>query len=210
MTGFELSGTQVIVLMAAGGVFAAFALYLMARPPSHGAARLELFGLKFEASSAAILVFLVGAGLLSIPIWVNERAPKTDINRSSDARDGSNRALILPDGPETREVEPNDSISTANQLEVGSAVGGKTQSREADWFVVPTADVTNEAIELMLVNLAGAWTSANIYNDRREFLGEYTSYEGADYWTIDVEESERLYFKVVGGGTSYELRVSRN
>jgi hypothetical protein len=74
-----LDGAKLLALMLAGGVFALAGLWLMFRPqPAGEAARIELFGLKFQASSAGLLVFLIGAVFLAVPIFVPEKEGISD------------------------------------------------------------------------------------------------------------------------------------
>ena len=77
MTPVALDGTKLIILMIAGGVFALAGLWLMFRPQrgteAGDAAKIELFGLKFQSSSAGLLVFLIGAVFLAVPIVVPEK-----------------------------------------------------------------------------------------------------------------------------------------
>ncbi|MEM6621628.1 MAG: hypothetical protein AAF674_05320 [Pseudomonadota bacterium] len=70
-----LDGTKLLALMAAGGIFALAGLWLIFRPKEEGdTAKIELFGLKFQSSSAGLLVFLIGAVFLALPIFVPEKA----------------------------------------------------------------------------------------------------------------------------------------
>ncbi len=71
-----LDGIKLVMLMAAGLLFAVVGLYLLIRPkPEGSAAKIELFGMKFESSSAGLLVFLIGAVFLVIPLFVAEKKP---------------------------------------------------------------------------------------------------------------------------------------
>jgi hypothetical protein len=133
-----LDGTKLIVLMLAGGAFALAGLWLMFRPqPQGGAARIELFGMKFQASSAGLLVFLIGAAFLSVPIFVPERPA------AGKTRQGATSQTLLPgERPpeqisiETAEAEPNTTVASANLVSLGSVVQGELTRSDADFFVV--------------------------------------------------------------------------
>jgi hypothetical protein len=141
-----LDGTKLIVLMLAGGAFALAGLWLMFRPQPEGeAARIELFGLKFQASSAGLLVFLIGAAFLSVPIFVPER-PAAD-RRAGAAAGGAGHAdasRTMPPGErrpgqiaiEAAEAEPNDTIASANLVSLGSVIRGELSRGDVDFFAV--------------------------------------------------------------------------
>ena len=75
MQPIEMDSMRLWILMTAGGVFAIAGILLMFRAKQEGSsARLELFGQKFEASSAGIIVFLIGAAFLAAPVFVPERS----------------------------------------------------------------------------------------------------------------------------------------
>lgn len=70
----SLDGWKLLALMLAGGIFALAGLWLMFRPqPAGEANRFEFLGVKIQASSAGLLVFLIGAAFLTMPIFVPER-----------------------------------------------------------------------------------------------------------------------------------------
>lgn len=73
MTPVALDGAKLLILMAAGGVFALAGLWLMFRPAKGQGANIEMFGLKFQSSSAGLLVFLIGAVFLAVPVFVPEK-----------------------------------------------------------------------------------------------------------------------------------------
>ena len=69
-----LDAMKLTAMMVSGGVFAIAGLWLMFRPQQAGeAAKAELFGLKFQASSAGLVVFVIGAAFLALPIIVPEK-----------------------------------------------------------------------------------------------------------------------------------------
>ncbi len=94
VTGIEVDSTKLLILMSAGGVFAVLALYLMLLSPVEGAAKIEMFGQKFGASSGGILVFLVGAALLTLPRWVRESV--AELWEAGFRAAGHRRVLIRP------------------------------------------------------------------------------------------------------------------
>ncbi len=149
------NSTILVVLMVAGAAFAGVGLWLLLKPKTTGSsAKIEIFGLKFESSSAGLLVFLIGAVFLAIPLFVPEKDPgvqqaqateddpvsgvtETDPNIAAGATNQTGQAgLVLPPDPQVSEVEPNDKIQVANQLGFDQVLEGKVRSGEEDWYVI--------------------------------------------------------------------------
>jgi len=62
---------KLIVLMAAGGIFSAAGLWLIFRPKTDGHSMvIHVAGMKLEASSAGVLVFLIGTAFFATPLFV--------------------------------------------------------------------------------------------------------------------------------------------
>ena len=214
------SETNVTILMLAGGVFAVVGLWLLIKPkPSSGAAKIELFGMKFESSSAGVLVFLIGAAFLSIPLFadVKERADVTETGgpkkaatpavAASQVKDPmpSTEALMLPPGPDTAEKEPNDSLRQSNQIAVGSIVSGVAAYDSSDWFVVPTPFEAHRKLEVKLSTYSN-WVRMEIFDYREEKAAELSASREADYGEVSIGQSDRLYLRVFGqDDTKYEL-----
>ena len=141
------------VLMVVGGLVMFVGLFLMFRPSAHGA-KFELFGLKFESSSAGILVFLVGTGILVNPIYMDR---VTSQDAEEIVGDGTVQAqadgvvvATVPEGAmggqpvdltvgralflEGAEIEPNNTLAGANVVAVGSSITGEVTLGDDDYF----------------------------------------------------------------------------
>ena len=60
-----LDETKLLILMAAGGVFALAGLYLLIKPPkTDGETRIKVFGLEFNASSGGARITLLNVDFL--------------------------------------------------------------------------------------------------------------------------------------------------
>ena len=102
---------QNMAILVAGGVFAFAGLALIFRPRRVGhSAKVEFFGLKFESSSAGVLVFIVGAAFLAFPSLL--------------ARDAE-RAVAAP-------VDPGLPLGTV----VGGEDAGAPPTDASDWALV--------------------------------------------------------------------------
>jgi len=128
-----LESSRLLILMMFGALCAPTGLFLLFRPPkTEGETRLELLGMKFNAASGGVIVFLIGAAFLAAPIFVPERAAPGGAESAAAVVGGAPKspyapiASVAPDGlpvrkrAEGREVERNDSFDAANRLEVGS------------------------------------------------------------------------------------------
>ncbi|MEM8760249.1 MAG: hypothetical protein AAGE83_08000 [Pseudomonadota bacterium] len=144
-----LDWTQITILMVFGGVFALVGLYMLLRPPpSDGETKIELFGLKFNASSGGLLVFIVGCGFLASPTFIPKAATPSAPASTGGAvasRDASAAAVAgavaIAAGAE---VEPNDHPRGANIIEVGSAYSGLVEHGDIDLFEAPIREGTRE------------------------------------------------------------------
>ena len=218
-----LDGTKLIIFMIAGAAFAGVGLYLLLRPKAEGTAKIELFGLKFESSSAGLLVFLVGAAFMSLPLFVKEQTetippitqPKAPPNRvsPSDKPDEASPAdpVLLSGVKLIEEVEPNNEQSAPNTILHGQRVKGEVFRDEPDWFVmlVPEGGVRGD--QIMLKQVSGSEVRLEAYNAREEHKGWLRTTDGARYLEIKSDFGDRIYFKVhtiySAGPSRYELAV---
>ena len=214
------SQTRLTILMVLGAVFAAAGLWLLIRPkPATGAAKIELFGLKFEASSAGILVFLIGAAFLAVPLFVKERTMQVvgtlpgvspEEPGTSGQTGGTNTALVLPDSPGASEVEPNDRVQKANQLAIGATVEGKTRDEQVDWYVVPTAGQEGKRLVVILRRTAGPQVYGDIMDANEQRIDQMGwASAGAAMGEADIT-GPKIYLRIVGdyidnAMTTYEI-----
>lgn len=218
-----ISTTRMIALMLAGGFFAFAGLYMMLRPRPEGAAKIELFGLKFESSSAGLLVFLVGAAFLTVTLFVPER--ETASSQTIDVPRENVPELALPpdtsaipsensEGAIIEETEPNNGIREAQTLEIGQVAAGrfKDQSGDVDWYSVsfPNGDIAQHEIRLRHVN--GNRVRVKVYDSREQEIGDFNTASGATYFPLEDQTTDRIFLKATGaiGGwdsDTYEVSV---
>jgi len=180
---------KLTALMLAGGVFSLAGLWLIFRPKTDGQSMvIHLAGMKFEASSAGILVFLIGAGFFATPLFVQEREAArrnaaatgsggpsgTGETDGATATTPSNVALSSPGNSavsepvdtnvrlEGTEAEPNDTPASANVISLGSTVQGSLEAGNRDFFYVetPAADFGEIA-----VNATSGDFTLRVYDD---------------------------------------------
>ncbi|MFD1158070.1 hypothetical protein [Roseovarius aestuarii] len=208
-----LDGIRLTTLMIAGAVFAAVGLFLLLKPKTAGTAKIELFGLKFESSSAGLLVFLIGAVFLSLPLFVPERTATeggengaAETAQSADPETGVS-GTALPAEARTTEVEPNDSLAKANELSFGTVVTGTVTDGTSDWYVVPISLSPSNKVEFRLKKMGRISVFARLFDGREQNITSFVSSVGATYRQVLVGDKDRIYVKVynLGGESVYEL-----
>jgi hypothetical protein len=227
--GFEAQDPiNLTLLRIVGAVFACAGLWLLLRPkPSGTTAKIELFGLKFESSSAGVLVFLIGAAFLAVPLFVPEKAvvrlpdgiaddstplPNSDGGQVQPPAPPDGIALILPGGPEIAEAEPNDRLQIASRIQLGQTVSGEVRKGNDDWFVVAVPEGP-AFVELRVRNVGGGTISARFLDTREANIGKVTLFDrDADTIRADAPENDRFYVWVwkddlIGVTGTYEFTV---
>lgn len=190
-----LDPVKIIALMSAGGLFALAGLWLMFRPKMDGhAAKIELFGLKFESSSAGLLVFVIGAAFLASPLFVQERnagvsagavAPgpagsDTGAVAGGDVASGTAQVAVSSPDPavvgttapaliatEGREVEPNETPASGNVIPIGAVITGTLDPESPDHFQVPIAQPENGEI---VIAVTGEHIRFRVFDDLGESI----------------------------------------
>lgn len=211
-----LDGTKLIVLMLAGGVFALAGLWLMFRPQPEGeAARVELFGLKFQASSAGLLVFLIGAAFLALPIFVPEKAgpqrPADPSAPGSPPTAGTDPNLPLPRLADSAELDPNDTISSANALILGQTVSGALSAGDLDWYVVATDGTDAESLRVTFRNLRDGCPRFDVLDaSENKVMGDQVCIGDITKSSTIFIDDPRYYIRVDARDyrTDYEIAVS--
>jgi hypothetical protein len=162
MSFTALDSTKLLALMAAGGLFAIAGLWLMFRPKTDGhSAKIELFGMKFESSSAGLLVFVIGAAFLGSPLFVQERGAAGLATTSGGAgagtgsrADGSEPQAAPVDGAEAAEGEVRTTIAqpatvATNAPRALTVVGEEIEPNDniAEANAIPVGSVIHGEVE---------------------------------------------------------------
>lgn len=171
-----LSPLLLYVMMGFGAICAFAGLAMMFRPTgAEGETRLELLGMKFNASSGGVIVFLIGAMFLAAPAVVPERRA---LAGSAAATVSAGRTTVAPVEPtelpvrkraDGREQEPNDGFDTGNRMSVGGSVQGLVERDDEDWFILPL-DPNRSVLSLGLRTNAGACT-LEVFSSSEKKLG---------------------------------------
>lgn len=220
--------TKLIILMIAGAAFAGAGLWLLLRPrPDGTTAKFELFGLKFESSSAGILVFLIGAAFIVIPLFVPEKSvTPRDIDHTEPGERESNRVESnapksgsgAPEGfkkidqsTPAPEYEPNDTIDDAQLVLPNQWFTGTIGHNQVDWLLlpVPPGQIVDE-IKVRRTDGSGI-VVLQVFDAREQLMVRTEAAESTGYLHPDSEPVSKLYLRVsekIGLSASYELQAS--
>ncbi|MEO0913980.1 MAG: hypothetical protein AAFY59_13480 [Pseudomonadota bacterium] len=161
-----VDGATLLTLRIAGAIFALAGLWLVLKPhkePAKGeedeepktGTRIKAFGLEFEASSAGLLIVLIGIGLFASPLFVREKANWAGPGTGPDG-DGGGFGYASPIEIEGVEGEPNNSIASANIVPAGAVVSGAVERDNEDFFKVEIPeDATGEIVFTALADYIG-------------------------------------------------------
>lgn len=208
-----LDGTKLLILVIAGAAFAGVGLYLLLIRRSVGSAKIELFGLKFESSSAGLLVFLIGAAFMAIPLFAPERESASIRSTSSpadtdDAPTQPGRTGTQSSEPQTVENEPNDGVEQASILQPGQTLSGDVRPGNGDWIKITLPQGADPEVTVRVRNKGGGSLWSTFYNASEERLGAQHSMSGAVNQTIDTADAGFAYVLVsTGGGTRVKYEV---
>jgi hypothetical protein len=214
-----LEGPYLYLFMAIGLLFTLVGLYLiLKRTTDENAAKIELFGLKFQSSSTGTLVFLIGTLFLLTPLFVPKignnsngvvQAPSKEQPNPVAKLDSNStdvRALVLPVKAEAEEVEPNNQITQANQFIFGFGAKGALDRKRNDlhdWYVIDTSGYSGSDFTVQIRSQGGG-CRVYAYDQYEELLDkEYCENSGGSArMDIFVENKERIYLMVTFNGGS--------
>jgi hypothetical protein len=86
----------------------------------------------------------------------NRTGPRAPVVQSPSIQDGGERLEVergdipLPVRAQAEEIEPNDHISEANQIEIGNTYGGSISDNDQDWYAFRTGDIGAERLRVIL------------------------------------------------------------
>lgn len=198
-----LSSERLILVLIAGGVFSLAGLWMMFKPhPEGSTARIEFLGLKFQSSSAGVLVFLIGAGFFIFGIAAPEQQAVaegtetqfagTSENGEEDNAGDDGPNVVQAAAPATpnvtapsprvvtfdgEEAENNGSMPRANELPLGTSVVGSVSKGDSDYFTVAVPEGMYGKISFNLNAKNEVWMQ--VFNDIggsiRNFGDTYTT-----------------------------------
>lgn len=226
MTLQALDKPVLYLLMAVGLIMTLSGLYLMfKRKDDENAARIELFGLKFQSSSAGTLVLLIGAAFLIIPLFApkspniktveSEQStastlPQAITPKTKNQNMTGQQAVLLPASADALESEPNDQITESNQFRLGFGVKGsldRDRDDNSDWYVVDVSE-SGVADFTIKIRTPGGYCNVIAYDQNEEEIDrtDCNASGGSKNFDVFAKDNDVLFFKV-SHNTSYSSSV---
>ena len=224
---YDVSESTLIVLMFVGAVFAFAGLYLLLKPPkSDGETRVEAFGIKLNASSGGVVVFIVGAFFLAAPVFVPKTASTESIpglqntgGELTDSAPGDESVALIPPRQKVKdkEAEPNDNYDQANQINVGDSIAGFVSQASPDWIAI-LVDPNKPLVYIKIRNTGTDWTGCDIEfrNLEEQDIFPMASFNYPDVntartWEAPINGTTAIFVWLsarFSGGCRYELFTS--
>jgi hypothetical protein len=225
-----LDDAKLFVLMGAGAAIAIAGLVLLFRPQADQATTfIDILGLKFRSSSVGLIVFIIGAAFMATPLVIPERpetpehrtAPLVSVGESPSIQNGGQRLEVergdikLPARAQAEEIEPNNHISEANQIEVGNTYGGSVSDRDEDWYVFRTGATGEQQLRVILRPRANKCEMGCYYylydkaEEQLDYGQAYEKFPGSGLYDVVPEAVYFINISIGAGGfCAYELALS--
>ena|SRR5215468_6172133 len=174
--------TQIALLMAFGALVAVVALALLYFRKEQAENRIKLFGQEFQISTPALVVFLVGCAILILPSIMQMQSQTVfsfDWSWSHNGgKDGEPSGVVITNG---EEHEPNDRITEASVVKLGSLTKGTVRSDDdRDFFKFKAGQGLKTRIILRKIPTHGFWADVVVYNSvENRVAGDYRTGEEA-------------------------------
>jgi hypothetical protein len=200
---------QIAVATTLGALLVLVAAWLlvMRRDREDSQNRAKFLGIEFELSTPALVVLLIGAGLLVGPAFAPHRPGGWPaLSRGSTPPDGAvspgSDTILRQQTVVNSEAEPNDRPATANMVAYGDTVTGKlTPDDVVDQFIfkVPNEQAAESRLIVRFLTSGMYLSAVSVWNAREELLLK-----------SDAIIANQTLSKVISKSTSYlvEVRVS--
>lgn len=205
--------TQVALLMAFGALVAVVGLALLYFRKEQAENKIKFLGQEFEISTPALVVFLVGCAIFVLPSVISMQSQTVYSFNWPWGHSGGDH----PEPPEGllvngEEHEPNDRITQANEVKLGSLTKGVVDSdQDRDFFKFKAGQGLKTRIILRKIPTHGFWAGVVAY-DSVESRVESSSAVGEDAASFAFNSSPNAYYYVVVSGINgergpYELLI---
>lgn len=190
--------SQLALFMAFGAFVAVVGLALLYFRKEQAENRIKLFGQEFQISTPALVVFLVGCAIFVLPSVTqmqNQKAFSFDWPWRPSHGDHSGSLLVNGE-----EHEPNERITEANEVKLGSLTKGVVSSDgDRDFFKFKTGPGLKTRVILRKIPTHGFVASAVVYDTvEHRITSDYE--RGEDSVTFAFESTPNTYYYVVVSG----------
>jgi len=210
---FFMVFTQLALLMMFGALVAVAGLALLYFRKEQAENRIKLFGQEFQISTPALVVFLAGCAIFVLPSVVQMPSQPAFGFRWPWQRFGPDPldtlGPILTNG---EEHEPNDRITDANVVKLGSSTKGTVSSDDdRDFFKFKAGQGLKTRIILRKIPTHGFAATVTVYNSVENKVKEdYEDGEDAVSFVFDSDPNAYYYVVVQGRNSQrgpYELLI---
>jgi hypothetical protein len=172
-----MNDLQILLISILGTLLVLLAVWLIAvrRDPARNAAK--FFGIELDLSTPGLVVLVAGCGLLALPAFVPHRPGGLPTFRSSDGElpsgDDSGSMVLRQETVLTSELEPNESVGSANVIEPGQTIKGTLVQSEStvDYFALPSAPEARGPKRVIVRTRGtaeGCCVSLTVWNEKEE------------------------------------------
>ena len=208
--------TQIALLMAFGALVAVVGLALLYFRKEQAENRIKFLGQEFQISTPALVVFLVGCAIFILPSVIqmqSQTAFTLPLRWGHSDGDHPEPSLggVLVNG---EEHEPNDRITQANEVKLGSLTKGVVSSDDdRDFFKFKAGQGLNGTrIILRKIPTHGFAANVVVYNSVENKVKDSFAF-GEDAVSFAFDSTPNAYYYVVVSGVSsgdrgpYELLI---
>ncbi|MGE0093287.1 MAG: hypothetical protein AB7M05_14500 [Alphaproteobacteria bacterium] len=226
-----------LAMVIFGGVVLLIGLVMLARGYGKGRNAIKAFGAEFELSNSAVVVILVGAGLMVAPFFfgahplqVNTAAPAPQAAApaptstpapapaSAPAPVAAAGAIQQPAAPvptEVAETEPNNDFTRAIPIAMGATVHGQLSKKDVDYYKFRTSSHYKHDVRMRFEADRGAQFTLRIYDAQKnqeleQFLAFEIAYDAKFIAKPDTEYVIELENRPDWTATNYTFTLNEN
>ncbi len=208
--------TEIGLVMLFGAIVAAAGLALLFLRKEQAENVFKIAGQEFKISTPALAVLLVGVFVFILPS-ILQMQNQTVFSFQWPLRHGGSEPTISgsePMMPVKKEHEPNDQITTANLITMGTTISGIVDSTEdRDFFKFKTGQSPNTRVILRKTASGGFDASVTIYDNLENRVDDGSTYgrpEDSISFVFRARSNSYYYAKVEAfhsDGGPYELLI---
>jgi len=208
--------TQLALLMAFGALVAVAGLALLYFRKEQAENKIKLLGQEFQISTPALVVFLVGCGIFVLPSVMQVQSQTIysftwPWQHNGGGGNGGPPGVVITSG---EEHEPNERITEANEVKLGSLTKGTVSSDDdRDVFKFKAGKGLTTRIVLRKIPTHGFWASVVVYDSVENKVASSTA-NGEDAASFTFNSVPNAYYYVLVKGAysgdrgPYELLIT--
>jgi hypothetical protein len=196
--------TQLALLMAFGAFVAVVGLALLYLRKEQAENKIKFLGQEFQISTPALVVFLVGCAIFVLPSVIQMQTQTVySFERPWQHKGGENGGSsgVVTNG---EEHEPNDRITEATEVKLGSLTKGTVSSDDGrDFFKFKAGQGLKTRVILRKIPTHSFWASIDVYDSVENKVNEDFR-TGEDAVSFAFDSVPNAYYYVVVSGRNHE------